>query len=70
MKIWSCKIGETDRALPKGCDAPMREAVIRAYREITGVEPRFIFSGWGAELTDIQREVVEEGPPDATEVPA
>lgn len=61
MKIWSCLIGEVpDSMVPQGGDWPMRQAVANAYRELTGAEPRFIFSGWGAELTDIQREIVEE----------
>lgn len=59
MKIWSCKIGETDN-VPRGGDSPMRVAIIRAYIELTGEEPRFLFSGWGDELTDSEREVVEE----------
>lgn len=61
MKIWSCKIGEVGaEKLPLGADGPMREAVGRAYREITGEDPRFIFSGWGAELTEGERAVVED----------
>lgn len=65
MKIWACKIGEVDAAkLPKGADEPMRQAVIRAYREITGTEPTLLFSGWGGELTDAERRVVEEKPGD------
>ena len=60
MAIWDCKIGEIDAAdLPPGADAPMREAVKRAYRELTGREPRFLFSGWGAELDDVERALVE-----------
>lgn len=62
MKIWSCKIGET-ASIPDGADAPMRQAVVRAYREITGTEPEFIFSGWGAELTEPERAVVEDREP-------
>lgn len=58
-KIWSCKIGETDRDIPDGSDFPMRLAVQRAYFEITGEHPRFLFSGWGAELTEGERECVE-----------
>jgi hypothetical protein len=59
--IWSCKIGEVDRdILPLGSDLPMREAVRRAYIEITGQEPRFNFSGWAGELTPIEREVADE----------
>jgi hypothetical protein len=59
MQIWSCTIGEVED-VPEGADAPMREAISYAYRKLTGKEPRFIFSGWGAELTEIEREVVEE----------
>lgn len=59
-KIWSCKIGEASPGqVPPGADAPMREAVERAYREITGEDPKFIFSGWGAELDEGERAVVE-----------
>lgn len=59
-KIWECKIGEVDaEKLPKGVDGPMRQAVERAYYELTGEEPKFIFSGWGAELTEAERSVVE-----------
>jgi len=56
--IWTCKIGETGR-VPDGSDFPMREAVARAYREITGKDPDFIFSGWSAELTETERQVLE-----------
>ncbi len=58
-KIWECKIGEADAAaLPDGADSPMRQAVAAAYKQITGQECEFIFSGWGAELTEDEREVV------------
>ena len=66
-KIWSCKIGEVPPSkLPRGSDMPMREAVARAYQEITGEEPSFIFSGWGAELTEPERAVVENRLPNYT----
>ena len=58
--IWQCKIGEHDGSrLGGGMDLPMREAVRRAYKEITGEEPDFIFSGWSAKLTEPERAVVE-----------
>lgn len=61
MKIWQCKIGEVDASkLPSGADLPMRKAIARAYKEITGEDPQFIFSGWGAELTEDERAVVED----------
>lgn len=57
-KIWSCKIGEADsEQVPDATDLPMRNVVAQAYRALTGVEPKFIFSGWGAKLTRIEREV-------------
>lgn len=59
MKIWDCKIGEVDESkLPPGSDAPMRAAVREAYLRITGEEPKFIFSGWGAQLDEGERRVV------------
>lgn len=59
-KIWGCKIGEcVEGDLRPGVDEPMREAVTRAYRLITGKEPTFLFSGWGEKLTESERAVVE-----------
>lgn len=58
MAVWGCKLGVARRSeLPDGADAPMRTAVERAYRELTGQEPDFCFSGWG--------EVLDEGELDA-----
>ena len=57
-KIWTCKIGEVP-SVPSGADAPMRDAVADAYRQITGQDPAFIFSGWGGELEECERAVVE-----------
>jgi hypothetical protein len=59
MKIWTCKIGEIE-SVPHGADSPMRKAVFKAYKEITGHEPEFIFSGWVGELDAIERSIVEE----------
>ena len=60
MKIWFCKIGETDEgSVPHGGDLPMRNAVGLAYTALTGVEPQFIFSGWAGELDEGERAVVE-----------
>ncbi len=57
--IWTCKIGEVDSSkLPPGSDQPMRQAIKRAYFELTGEHPEFLFSGWGGELDDIERCVV------------
>jgi len=57
MKIWECKIGECEFN-QNGADVPMREAVAKAYKELTGNEPTFIFSGWGAKLNKIERKIV------------
>lgn len=62
MKIWTCKIGEVDD-VPSGSDFPMRCAVEKAYFEITGQYPEFIFSGWGGELEESERAVVENREP-------
>lgn len=60
MKIWDCKIGEIDaEKLPPGSDWPMRKAVTEAYIKLTGEEPSFVFSGWGAKLTKFERMVVD-----------
>ena len=61
LKIWDCKIGEVDKGkLPDGADAPIRQAVQKAYKEITGEDCLFCFSGWGGELDDIERNIVNE----------
>ncbi|TVM31217.1 hypothetical protein DQK91_19095 [Oceanidesulfovibrio marinus] len=41
----------------------MREAVADAYRDLTGSEPDFIFSGWGEELTEGERAAYENRTP-------
>lgn len=56
--IWFCKIGEHS-PLQRGADSPMRDAVAAEYKKLTGQEPAFIFSGWGGELTEGERAVVE-----------
>lgn len=69
MKIWECQIGECEEIeLPRGADMPMRLAVARAYKEITGKDPEFIFSGWGSELSEIRLAVVENREPLASNI--
>lgn len=63
--IWSCKIGGTGCDLPGGADNQMRDAVADAFREVTGVEAQFIFSGWGEELTEEERAALEDREPSA-----
>lgn len=58
-QTWACKIGIIgDIDLPGGADLPMRMAIQRAFKEITGVDAEFCFSGWNAELTPVERSVV------------
>ena len=60
MKIWSCKIGETmSGQVPEGGDAPLRVAVEKAYKELTGEDNNFCFSGWGAVLDPFEKDIVE-----------
>lgn len=59
LAVWGCKIGVSDRsALPDGADSPLRQAVEDAYRELTGRNADFCFSGWGEELTPAEAEDV------------
>lgn len=62
--VWECKLGEPPDSdifdLPDGADSPMREAVRKAYIELTGKEPYVIFSGWGAEFSTEELEVIKE----------
>lgn len=62
MRIWTCKIGEVED-VPGGADGPMRDAVESAYRQITGKESVFLFSGWGGSLDEIERACVERREP-------
>lgn len=58
--IWTCKIGECSSSEVPDCgDLPMRLAVERAYRELTGKDADFNFSGWGGKLDEHERAVVE-----------
>jgi len=60
MKIWSCKIGEVEPGqVPSGGDNPMRRATEAAYKELTGEDAKFCFSGWGAVLDPMERDIVE-----------
>ena len=61
-KVWSCKLGVVGGIdLPAGADAPMREAVERAFYELTGRHAEFNFSGWGSQLDKHEWEVVGRG---------
>lgn len=59
-KVWDCKIGPFKGDLADGADSPMAKAVKRAYKEITGEDAEFIFSGWGGKFTEEEKEIIEE----------
>lgn len=62
-KAWSCTIGLMgDLDLPPGADGPMRQAVERAFFDLTGRHAEFNFTGWGAQLDRYQYEVVANDP--------
>ena len=61
--VWTCKIGGPTSGLPSAADGPMRNAIARAYKEVTGVAPQFVFSGWGGSLDECERAVVENRDP-------
>lgn len=78
-RTWFCKIGESAKVpheipvrQPGSLAAPrmltsdqfMRVAVEEAYEMLTGERCTFTFSGWGAELDESQRAVVEDREPD------
>jgi len=58
-QIWECKIGSAEN-IPPGSDFPMREAVREAYKKITGKYPDFLFSGWGAKLSEDEKACIRE----------
>lgn len=69
--IWRCKVGILGQLeVPDGGDAPMRDAIYRAFRRTIGVDPEFTFtfSGWSAELTEAELAVVEDREPDRSKV--
>lgn len=59
-RVWDCQIGGDVGDLPWGADDPMRQAIRQAYRELTGKEPEFLFSGWGGKLSPEQKALLKE----------
>lgn len=59
-RVWTCKLVIDDtKPVPMGFDQPPRHAAVAAV-EAAGFHVVSMFSGWGGQLTDIEREVVEE----------
>lgn len=68
-RMWHCEIGEVDCGkIPMGGDSPMRDAVAKAFKDLTGEDDVFIFSGWGNKLSEGRRAVVENRMPDRDKV--
>lgn len=67
-RIWFCKVGGPADFFEKGSDHPMRVAIAKAFREVTGCDPEFTFSGWGGELSEGERAVVENREPKRCEL--
>ncbi len=64
MKIWQCKIGEIELSkIPEIRNSPMRQAVDRAYQQLTGESPKFLFSDWKGQLSANQWQIVEDAKP-------
>ena len=52
---WVGIIGETEHAkLPFGGDSPMRDAVEKAFKEVTGHEEEVMYSGWSADKKAVE----------------
>lgn len=61
-RVWTCKLvveESDDKLLPMGCDLPPRQAAIAAVERL-GFEVLSMFSGWGGNLTEVERQIVEE----------
>lgn len=57
--VWTCKIGTLHaHSRISGADGPMRNAVEAAFKQVTGLDCDFTFSGWGGELTPEELDVV------------
>ena len=53
---WIGIIGETEHwKLPSGADSPMRKAIKKAFKEITGHDDEILYSGWSADADAVER---------------
>lgn len=57
-RVWYCKIGGFVKELPEGADWPLRQAVQDAFARATGQHAEYAFTGWGGELTPVERAIV------------
>ena len=57
---WTCRIGSrAGVCIPPGADGPMRDAVYKAFKEVTTEDAEACFSGWGDQFTEEQLAVIE-----------
>lgn len=69
--VWRCKIGylnDEERLGDLPLDPAMRRAVGKGFIGITGREPDFVFSGWGAKLTEGELAAHEDRDPKLNEI--
>lgn len=46
-QYWNCIIGPTTKKLPVGSDAPLRNAIEKAFTDLTKHDDEVCYSGWG-----------------------
>lgn len=64
LRVWSCKIGYAeDSCLAPGSDGPMRDAVESAFKQVTGGDSEFMFSGWDGQLSPGELAVINDTDP-------
>ena len=65
MKAWTCTIGYAhEEVLPENADQILRQAVVAAFRELTGRAPDVASTGWGRPLSyDDMRRIEGDLPP-------
>lgn len=55
-KVWSCKIGFNKEEVS---DSELRNSLLRTYLRLTGRDPTFMLSGWGAKLSSEERKALK-----------
>lgn len=55
-RYWVCIIGETEwNDLPNGADSPMRTAVEKEFKKVTGHDAPHNWSGWSADIKTVDK---------------
>lgn len=59
--VWECAVGGRSPVIvPNGGDFPMRQAVEKAFFDLTGQNPEMCYSGWGRKFTDKVSPAVQD----------